>query len=74
MLGRWLRDEKLKFRWRSGSCGLMEDMGRREGWGRACVVCSAGGETVETVEHVMWECEGYKELRQQLCAVMQMEA
>jgi hypothetical protein len=74
MLGRWSRDEKLKFRWRSGSCGLMEDMGRREGGSRACVVCSAGGETVETVEHVMWECEGYKELRQQFCAVMQMEA
>ena len=71
MLGEWSKDKKLKFRWRSGSCGLNEDMGRREGGSRVCEACKSSD---ETVEHVMWECEGYEKLRQEFCAVMEMEA
>ena len=36
MRGKWSKEKKLKFRWRSGSCGLMEDMGRRSGYSKGC--------------------------------------
>ena len=71
MLGEWTKEKKIKFRWRSGSCGLMEDMGRRVGGSKECVTC---GGSEETVEHVMWGCRGYEDLRQEFCVIMEMEA
>ena len=46
-------------------------MGSRERGSRVCEACKSSD---ETVEHVMWECEGYEKLRQEFCAVMEMEA
>lgn len=71
MRGEWTKEKKVKFRWRSGSNGLMEDMGRREGKSKECVLCGA---EEESVEHVLWECDAYGEVRYEFGEVMKMEA
>ena len=72
MYGKWTLEKKVKFRWRTGSSGLMEDMGRREGSSKECRVCEKGVD--ETVEHVLWECDGYGEVREEFMRVLEMEA
>ena len=71
MEGEWSHGKRIKFRWRSGSCGLNEDMGRREGRIKTCVM--DGCDEEETVEHIMWECVAYKSIREDLKLLLMME-
>ena len=51
---------RLLFKFRSGTHGLNEELGRHRGRsGRTeCVLC---GDECESVVHVLWECPAYKE-------------
>ena len=54
---------KLLFKFRSGTHGLNEELGRHRGRnGRTeCVLC---GDECESVVHVLWECPAYKDSRE----------
>ena len=58
---------RLLFRFRSGTHGLNEELGRHRGSnGRTeCVLC---GDECENVVHVLWECPAYKDSREEFLA------
>ena len=53
---------KLLFRFRSGTHGLNEELGRHitRNVSKACVFCNCD---CESVEHVLWECPAYSNNR-----------
>ena len=53
---------KLLFRFRSGTHGLNEELGRHitSNVSKACVFCNCD---CESVEHVLWECPAYSNNR-----------
>ena len=53
---------KLLFRFRSGTHGLNEELGRHitRNVSKACVICNCD---CESVEHVLWECPAYSSNR-----------
>ena len=55
---------RLLFKFRSGTHGLNEELGRHRGRnGRTkCVLC---GDECESVVHVLWECPAYKDSREE---------
>ena len=55
---------RLLFKFRSGTHGLNEELGRHRGRnGRTeCVLC---GDEWESVVHVLWECPAYKDSREE---------
>ena len=55
-------DSKLLFRFRSGTHGLNEELGRHitRNVSKACVFCNCD---CESVEHVLWECPAYSNNR-----------
>ena len=52
---------KLLFRFRSGTHGLNEELGRHStrNNSKACVFCKC---VCESVEHVLWECSEYSNI------------
>ena len=58
---------RLLFKFRSGTHGLNEELGRHRGRnGRTeCVLC---GDECESVVHVLWECPAYKDSREEFLA------
>ena len=58
---------RLLFKFRSGTHGLNEELGRHRGRnGRTeCVLC---GDERENVVHVLWECPAYKDSREEFLA------
>ena len=52
------------FRFRSGTHGLNEELGRHSSRNssKACVFCEC---ECESVEHVLWECSEYSSIRKQ---------
>ena len=55
---------KLLFRFRSGTHGLNEELGRHSSRNssKACVFCEY---ECESVEHVLWECSEYSSIRKE---------
>ena len=55
---------KLLFRFRSGTHGLNEELGRHSSRNssKACVFCEC---ECESVEHVLWECSEYSSIRKE---------
>ena len=55
---------KLLFRFRSGTHGLNEELGRHSSRksSKACVFCEC---ECESVEHVLWECSEYSSIRKE---------
>ena len=55
---------RLLFKFRSGTHGLNEELGRHRGRnGRTeCILC---GDECESVVHVLWECPAYKDSREE---------
>ena len=56
---------KLLFRFRSGTHGLNEELGRHNtrNKSKACLFCEC---ECESVEHVLWECSEYSSIRKEL--------
>ena len=54
---------RLLFKFRSGTHGLNEELGKHRQWnGRTeCILC---GDERESVVHVLWECPTYKDKRE----------
>ena len=54
---------RLLFKFRSGTHGLNEELGRHRGRnGRTeCVLC---GDECESIVHILWECPAYKDSRE----------
>ena len=50
---------RLLFKFRSGTHGLNEELGRHRGrdGNKECVLC---GNECESVSHVLWECSAYR--------------
>ena len=55
---------KLLFRFRSGTHGLIEELGRHSSRNssKACFFCEC---ECESVEHVLWECSEYSSIRKE---------
>ena len=67
---------RLLFKFRSGTHGLNEELGRhrgREGRSACCVVkeCLLCGDECESVSHVLWECPAYNICRSDFTAKLQ---
>ena len=61
---------KLMFKFRSGTHGLNEELGRhrgREGM-KECLLCD---NECESVSHVLWECPAYSSLRDNFLVALQ---
>ncbi len=55
---------KLKFKFRAGSHGLEEEVGRRVGQARECRTCRVCGQgEIENVSHFLWSCPRYEDAR-----------
>ena len=54
---------RLMFKFRSGTHGLNEELGRHRGreGAKECVLCDA---ECESVSHVLWECPAYSSVRE----------
>ena len=57
---------KLLFRFRSGTHGLNEELGRHS-TRKSRVFCDCGS---ESVEHVLWECSEYSSFVRNLLAIL----
>eukprot|EP00271_Cylindrocystis_brebissonii_P003249 TRINITY_DN1401_c0_g1_i9.p1 TRINITY_DN1401_c0_g1~~TRINITY_DN1401_c0_g1_i9.p1 ORF type:complete len:1328 (-),score=159.78 TRINITY_DN1401_c0_g1_i9:667-4650(-) len=71
LLGPYTLGRKLKFKFRSGSHGLQEEVGRRRGVDRSertCDLCTLG---VESVSHFLWECPMYADHRSKFLAALE---
>ena len=53
---------RLLFKFRSGTHGLNEELGRH-GWREGKTECSLCGNECENVSHVLWECSAYSSTR-----------
>ena len=53
---------RLLFKFRSGTHGLTEELGRYRGK-EGKTECSLGGDECENVSHVLWECSPYSSTR-----------
>ena len=60
MLGVGDAGTRLLFKFRSGTHGLNEELGRGREGKSECVVCGA---ECESVGHVLWECSAYSNIR-----------
>ena len=54
---------RLLFKFRSGTHGLNEELGRHRGGGEGKTECSLCGDECENVSHVLWECSAYSSTR-----------
>ena len=55
---------RLLFKFRSGTHGLNEELGRHRGreGRKECVLC---GDERESVSHTLWDCSAYRSIRAQ---------
>ena len=56
---------RLLFKFRSGTHGLNEELGRHRGR-NGTTECVLYGDECESVVHVLWECPAYKDSREEI--------